>query len=122
MPVYNEAADIGDVLLSLDAQTFPHEAMHAVIVDGGSKDGSCETIQRWLADGDIPGELVRNPRRTIPTSLNAGLEHARPGTIVVRLDAHTTYAPDYVASIVAAFAEAPLDVGCIGGPQVPRPE
>jgi len=122
MPVYNEAADIGDVLRSLDAQTFAHEALYAVIVDGGSTDGTCEAIQTWLERGDIPGELVRNPRRTIPTSLNAGVEHARPGTIVVRLDGHTTYAPDYVESIVAEFTQTPAAVGCVGGPQVPRPE
>jgi succinoglycan biosynthesis protein ExoA len=122
MPLYNEAEDIADVLESLTQQTYAHQAMFAVIVDGGSTDGSRETAQRWLADGDIPGILVDNPRRTIPTSLNLGIAHARPDDIVVRLDAHTTYGPDYVRSIAVSFSRVPPSIGCIGGAQTPRPE
>lgn len=122
MPLYNEAADVADVLASLGRQTYPRAAMYVVIVDGGSTDGSREAAQRWLAESGVRGVVIDNPRRTIPTSLNLGFAHARRGDIVIRLDAHTTYASDYVEAIVTAFASEAATVGCIGGPQIPRRE
>ena len=122
MPLYNEAADIGDVLASLSRQTYPLAATNVVIVDGGSTDGSREAAQRWLAESGASGVVIDNPRRTIPTSLNLGFAHARRGDIVIRLDAHTTYACNYVEAIVTAFAAEPATVACIGGAQLPRPE
>ena len=122
MPVYNEAGDLPDVLASLNAQTFTHNALHVVIVDGGSSDGSRAIVQAWLDTSDIPGEVIENPRRDIPASLNIGIMRARPGTIIVRLDGHTTYGPGYIQTIVDSFANAPNTVGCVGGAQIPRPE
>jgi glycosyltransferase involved in cell wall biosynthesis len=122
MPLYNEAADVDDVLRSIAAQDYPHDALYAVVVDGGSTDGSRERVERWLAGGDVAGRLVANPRRTIPTSLNLGIAHARPGDLVIRLDAHTTYAPDYVRTIAATFDAVPAFVGCVGGAQTPERE
>lgn len=122
IPVYNEAEDLRDVLTSIEAQLYSHAALFLILVDGGSSDGSLEIARDWLARTDIAGEIVPNPRRTIPTSLNAGIARVRSGDIVVRLDGHTTYAPDYVARIVEAFALAPSSVGCVGGPQVPAIE
>jgi succinoglycan biosynthesis protein ExoA len=115
IPMYNESSDIVDMLESVRAQDYPHEALQLIVVDGGSTDGSIEIVQSWLDKSDVPGEIVENPRRTIPTSLNVGLAHARPENIVVRLDAHTTYDRRYVATLVAGFAEAPATVGCVGG-------
>lgn len=122
MPVYNEIGDLADVLRSIGRQDVAHDRLFIVIVDGGSDDGSRELAERWLADGDIAGKVIANPRRTIPTSLNAGIGHARTGDIVIRLDAHTTYAPNYVSAILDAFDAAPASVGCVGGSQIPQPE
>jgi succinoglycan biosynthesis protein ExoA len=122
MPVYNEIGDLGDVLASIAAQTAAHDRLFIVIVDGGSDDGSRELADRWLDGADIPGLVILNPKRSIPSSLNAGIGRARPDDIIIRLDAHTTYEPGYVASILDAFAAAPASVGCIGGSQTPQPE
>lgn len=122
MPVYNEAPDLPEVLESLSAQTYPHGLMTVVVVDGGSTDGSAAIVRAWLASSDIAGEVLHNPRRTIPTSLNLAIASAPAANAIVRLDAHTTYAADYVAAIVAAFAALPPAVACVGGPQVPMAE
>jgi glycosyltransferase involved in cell wall biosynthesis len=122
MAMYNEAGDIGDVLTSLSNQRYPHEAMHLIVVDGGSTDGSLEIVRAWLARGDVGGEIVHNPQRTIPTSLNAGIARCRVGDIVIRLDAHTLYDADYVGAIARAFEEAPADVACVGGTMSPDAE
>jgi len=122
MPMCNEAADIADVLASLSAQTFPHDAIHVIIVDGASSDGSRQIAAEWLAGSDFSGDIIDNPRSSIPVSLNLGIARAAAGSIIVRLDAHTTYTPDYIERIVAAFATAPYAVACIGGAQTPAPE
>ena len=119
IPMYNESSDIVDVLESIRLQDYPHEAMQLIVVDGGSTDGSPEIVRSWLDGSDVPGQIVVNPRRTIPTSLNLGLAPARPENIVVRLDAHTTYDRRYVATLVAGFADAPPTVGCVGGSVIP---
>jgi succinoglycan biosynthesis protein ExoA len=122
MPVYNEIGDLADVLRSIARQDVAHERLFFVVVDGDSDDGSRELAERWLSESDIGGIVIGNPRRSIPSSLNAGIRQARDGDIVIRLDAHTTYAPDYVSSILDAFAAAPASVGCVGGSQIPQPE
>jgi succinoglycan biosynthesis protein ExoA len=122
MPVFNEIENLGDVLASIDAQDVDADRLFFVIVDSDSNDGSREFAIRWLAGSAINGIVISNPRRSIPTSLNLGIGHARPGDIVIRLDAHTTYAPDYVSSILDAFAAAPATVACVGGCQIPHPE
>jgi succinoglycan biosynthesis protein ExoA len=122
MPVYNEACDLPDVLDSIAEQSYPHDRFWLIAVDGGSTDGSADIVRGRLNAGDIEGVVLTNDRRTIPTSLNAGLRAAAADDIVVRLDAHTTYAPDYVAKIVEAFGALPADVACVGGPQRPMTE
>jgi glycosyltransferase involved in cell wall biosynthesis len=122
MPMYNEAANIDDVLASLSAQTFPHSAMRLIVIDGHSADGGRERVEAWLAGGDIRGEALLNPQRTIPTSLNIGIKRVPAGDFIIRLDAHTIYEPGYVSAIMTAFSKLPETVGCVGGSTVPEPE
>ncbi|GAC1580957.1 MAG: hypothetical protein NVS3B7_15770 [Candidatus Elarobacter sp.] len=122
MPFLNEAAHLPDVLASLTEQTFPHERLRLVAVDNGSSDGSGELVRRWIDGGGIGGEVHREEARSIPRALNAALARVAPESYVVRIDAHTHYAPDYVAAIVAAFEELPSDVWCVGGsPEIVAP-
>ena len=122
MPMFNEAADLADVLESLAAQTYPHHLLSLIIIDGGSTDGSTEIVHDWRPTTDISTTLLHNARRTIPTSLNVGINAAPIENTIVRLDAHTTYEPQYVAKIVDGFQSLPRGVACIGGPQVPMHE
>ena len=119
MPMYNESASLGETLASISAQTFDHVRMRLIAVDGASSDDSAEVVERWLAHTDIEGVVVSNPRRRIPISLNAGIRLVAATDLVVRLDAHTTYGPTYVADLVAAFANGPPDLGAVGGLQLP---
>lgn len=119
MPVRNEARDIGDVLASLDTQSIDHARLHLLAVDGESEDDTREIIATWLAGSSISGEILTNPRRTIPTSLNLGIAHAGAQAHIVRLDGHTVYGPEYLNALIEALESAPEEVACVGGPQHP---
>lgn len=101
IPMRNEARHIGRCLDAVLAQTYPADRMEVVVVDGDSTDGSGEQV-RTVATRDGRVRLVMNPRRTTPSSLNAGIAAAR-GEVIVRVDAHTTIAPDYVRRCVDAL-------------------
>lgn len=65
-----------------------------------------------------PGPTLRvidNPGRIVSTGLNAAIRGTR-GDIIVRMDAHTQYAPDYLARCVQVLEETGADN--VGGPWV----
>ena len=96
IPVYNEAGHVGACLDSVRAQE--HANLQIVVVDADSSDGSADIVRERMAE-DARIELVRHPRRNIPSSLNVALDHAR-GTWLVRVDAHSTIGPTYVGTAV----------------------
>lgn len=121
MPVYNEARYLLRVLESISEQEFDRSRLYFIGVDGCSTDGSAAVLEEWLARGDIAGRVVTNRRRLIPVALNLGLRYTTDSDIVVRLDAHSLYGPQYLAEAVAALEASPPDVACIGGAHVPLP-
>ncbi len=96
MPARNEERSIGRALDSISRQNYLQ--LQIVVVDDGSTDGTAETVRARIAE-DPRIELVPSRRAGIPAALNQGLDVAR-GTWLVRVDAHATIAPDYVARLV----------------------
>jgi succinoglycan biosynthesis protein ExoA len=121
MPFLNEARHLPQVLATIDAQTIPRERLYFVAVDNGSTDGGDTFVAEWLAREGRRGELVRAEVRSIPYALNAGLARTTAADIIVRLDAHTLYDPEYIATIDAAFEELEPDIWCVGGAPTPAP-
>lgn len=121
VPCRNEEERIEGLLEGILAQTYPHRAMEVIIADGASEDRTRERIEAFRRRADFELRVVENPERTIPSGLNRALA-AAAGEIVVRLDAHSVPAPDYVARSVEALEEGRGDnVGGIwevkpGGP------
>ena len=103
----DEAANIGHVL----DIALAHEAVTEVIVaDGGSIDGTREAIgERCTHDERV--RLVDNPFRIQSGGLNLAASEATSG-LLLRLDAHTTYAPDYVERSLDAWGPGVA----VGGP------
>ena len=123
MPFLDEMANLPATLDSLAEQTVARDRIFFVGVDNSSTDGSGAFVERWLAEHDLVGRLVVESQRSIPRALNVGIRNVRPGDVVVRIDAHTTYAPRYLQSIAEAFAALPADVLCVGGaPTPPEPD
>jgi succinoglycan biosynthesis protein ExoA len=112
IPCYNERSTIRDLLDAIAAQTYPHEKMEIIVVDGLSTDGTREFIKAFQQErGDLQIQLIDNPKRIIPEAMNAGIRAAR-GDIVVRLDAHCRVAEDYLARVAAKLETT--DAACLG--------
>ena len=106
---FNEAAFIDDCLASLAAQDYPG-VLSVVIADGGSDDGTRERIARWQGPLDLA--VIDNPDRRQSPGLNRAAAVAT-GEILVRIDAHTVYAPDYVSASLRGLREP--GVHAVGG-------
>lgn len=105
VPCYNEAGTIANLLGAIRNQTIGLSSLEVLVVDGGSTDGTREIVQEYArAHPEIAIELVPNPDRVIPAALNRGIERAE-GEIVVRLDAHSKPAPDYVERCLQVLEE-----------------
>jgi|GEM_PF-837559 len=115
MPFRNEAASIDEVLASIAAQDVPRARLRLVAVDSGSTDTSADRVRVWMRRIGIDGEIVRLSRPGIPAALNAGIARARADEAVVRLDAHTVYASDFLSTLIGALDDAPPDVWWVGG-------
>lgn len=100
VPCYNEQNTIPLLLRAVHDQTYPRESMQVIIADGRSTDQTREVVAQFQQEHPtLMVKLVDNPKRNIPAGLNAALAAAR-GEIVVRLDAHSVPARDYVERCV----------------------
>jgi glycosyltransferase involved in cell wall biosynthesis len=89
-----------------------------IVADGLSDDGTRATLTEWV-NRDARVRVVDNPGKIVSTGLNEAIRAAR-GEVIVRVDAHTEYAPDYLRQCVAVLEETGADN--VGGPWVPRAE
>jgi len=113
VPCRNERAHVARFAASALAQRLPAEwQLEVIVADGGSDEGTLDVLAR-LAASDSRLRVVANPERIVSTGLNRALAEAR-GEVIVRMDVHTTYAPDYVAECLAALERTGADN--VGGP------
>jgi len=114
VPCFNEVDYVEACLKSALAQEdIPGGGILEVLVaDGMSDDGTRDKIVE-IAAQDPRLHLIENPARIVPAALNLAIRSAR-GEIIVRMDAHTEYAPDYVKKCLEVLAIT--DAENVGGP------
>ena len=112
IPCRNEAATIGIVLKNILSQDFPTDNLEIFVVDGESIDRTCEIVSSFR-DQFSNLLLLDNPERTVPFALNKAITMAK-GNYIIRLDAHSNYATDYISKIVETFETTGADI--VGGP------
>jgi succinoglycan biosynthesis protein ExoA len=111
VPCRNEARSVERLLDALRAQDWRvHEV---VVVDDGSNDGTPGVVHDYgLRYPEFPLRLIASHGVGIPAAVNAGAG-AASGDVLIRLDAHSCPAPDYVRwSVQALDAE---NAGVTGG-------
>jgi succinoglycan biosynthesis protein ExoA len=113
VPCRNEKRHIGDFLNTLRAQELePGWRLEVLIADGLSDDGTRDILRRYPEV-----RVIDNPERIVSTGLNAVIA-ASTGEIIVRMDVHTSYAPDYIRQCVHVLQETGADN--VGGPWVAK--
>jgi biofilm PGA synthesis N-glycosyltransferase PgaC len=104
-PARDEEEHLRGLAACLAAQTLP--PAHWVVVDDGSADATADVAARHGAT------VVRLHARTaarggpVVRALTAGLGALDDVDVVIKVDADVTFAPDYLAQLVAAFAADP---------------
>lgn len=93
IPARNEDVSLQACIDSIRRQT--EQNLQILVVDGGSEDGTRDSVLK-SAEEDKRIEVLDNPHRTVPYALNIALEKAA-AEVLVRVDAHATVPPDYVA-------------------------
>lgn len=111
IPMLDEDGFIGPCLEGFLAQSYGAEHLEILVVDGGSTDGSRETVLA-LASEHPQVRLVDNPRRLAAAAANIGIAEAS-GEVMCFLSAHGVPEPDYVETSVRLLLD--LDAAGVGG-------
>jgi glycosyltransferase involved in cell wall biosynthesis len=113
----NEEGFIRACLESVLSWECPGYRLEILVVDGCSTDRTRQIVQQ-LAARDTRVRLLDNAEGIKPAGLNIGLRAAR-GEWIVRLDAHSTYPPDYLAVCMETAGRTGADN--VGGVCVTQP-
>lgn len=108
MPICNEEEHIESCLDAILAQDYPADRFDVLVVDGMSEDRTRKIVVDGYVGGYPNVRLLNNPQRIVPTALNLGIRAAQ-GDIIIRVDGHTTIAPDYVRQCVTALERTEAD-------------
>lgn len=116
LPCRDEEAYIEPCIRSVRSQDWPSDRLEILVADGMSVDATREILGRMAAeDGRI--RLVDNPARVQAAGLNECIRRAR-GEVIVRMDVHAEYAPDFVRQCVAVLERTGADN--VGGAARPK--
>jgi succinoglycan biosynthesis protein ExoA len=107
VPAFQEEQQIASCLEAISLQTYP-DILEILVVDGMSTDRT-----REIAASFDKVRVLDNPRRKRPSALNIAIKEAA-GEIIVRVDARTEIAPDYVEHCVEALRTSGAAI--VGGP------
>jgi succinoglycan biosynthesis protein ExoA len=108
----NERDHIHASLRSILAQDLAPGDLEIIVADGMSDDGTRAILQQLAAEAPHL-RVIDNPGRIVSTGLNAAIAVAR-GAVIVRMDAHTEYAADYVRQCFTVLWETGAEN--VGGP------
>ena len=107
LPVYNEAAQIRDVIQSLLNIDYPRERLQILIVSDASSDGTDDIVREYASRGV---ELLRIPTRGGKTNAENSAAAILRGEIVVNTDASIRILPDALKPLIAQFSDPQVGV------------
>ena len=109
IPCLNEERFISECLNSILNNDYPKDKLEILVVDGMSKDRSREIVKKkQTSNYQFQVQLLDNPRIVTPAAMNIGIENAK-GEIVIKMDAHSLYAKDYISKCVEHLIKSGAD-------------
>lgn len=102
VPVYNEAAQIDDLLESLLRLDYPRDRVQILCISDASDDGTDERVKAY-ADRGI--ELLRMPTRGGKTAAENAARSMLRGEIIVNTDASIRIDPKALKPMIARFRD-----------------
>ena len=106
-PIYDEEKYIAQFLDSLTKQDYPKDDLEILLVDGMSKDRTREIVAEYIVQYPFIS-IIDNPDKIVPYAMNKGIDAAQ-GDIIMRLDAHASYQPDYFSVLVKGLRRLNAD-------------
>jgi succinoglycan biosynthesis protein ExoA len=116
VPCRNEQDYIEPSIHLILAQEPPPGGFEIIVADGMSGDGTRAILKR-LTEEYPRLQVIDNFGRIAATGLNAAIRMAQ-GNIIIRMDVHTEYAPDYICQCLAVLQETHADN--VGGPWIAK--
>jgi succinoglycan biosynthesis protein ExoA len=109
LPIRNESKFIEHCLHSILAQDYPAGRMEILIADGMSSDDTRQIVRDFiLSQSRLKSGMIDNPGGIVSIGMNIAL-HRVKGEIIIRIDGHTTVAPDYVRRCVESLQQTHAD-------------
>jgi succinoglycan biosynthesis protein ExoA len=116
IPCLDEEDHIEDCIRAVQGQVWPADRIEILVADGMSLDATREILGR-LASADSRILLIDNPARVPSAGLNECIRRAK-GDVIIRMDVHADYAPDFVEKCVATLERTGADnVGGVARPK-----
>lgn len=107
IPCRNEEKYIGRCLDSLLENDYDRRLLEIVVVDGMSDDQTRSIVQGYASKYPFI-RLLDNPQRNKPAALNLGIQQTC-SDVVMRIDAHATYASEYISRLVHGLFQHQAD-------------
>lgn len=98
IPTFNEEENIAQCLVSLSHQSLPRSEYEIIVVDGGSKDATCEIAQKYA---DL---VFTQTSKKVGGARNDGVMAAK-GDIIATTDADCILPPHWLKKIAEDFLD-----------------
>ncbi|HCE87176.1 MAG TPA: glycosyltransferase family 2 protein [Candidatus Jacksonbacteria bacterium] len=98
IPCRNEGKFIVACIESILENDYPKDRMEIFVIDGMSTDHTRETVRRFVKRYPFIF-LLDNQHKHTAAALNMGIKKST-GSVIMRLDAHTTYTAEYISKCV----------------------
>ncbi|MDR1627963.1 MAG: glycosyltransferase family 2 protein [Oscillospiraceae bacterium] len=116
IPVYNEEKYIDKCILSILNQNFDKNKLEVLFIDGRSNDKTKDIILSYCKKFSFI-RVLDNPKRKIQFGSNIGIR-ASNGQYIIRMDAHSEYADNYVSQNIEYLEKTGADN--VGGPMIAK--
>jgi glycosyltransferase involved in cell wall biosynthesis len=104
--VKNSEKTIGKAIRGITKQTYPHELLRVIVVDGMSSDGTLSIVNAMLSNGDIETKILSDKGEGLGAARQIVVDNARTEYLVL-VDSDVVIPRGYVADLVGYIEQYP---------------